>query len=96
MITRIVKLTIQEHQIDEFLTMFSKNGPLIRQSKGCEGVKLVRDTYRPYIFFTISKWKTEADLERYRRSKLFKDTWQFTRSLFMLPAKAWTTNELDI
>lgn len=96
MITRIVKLTIQEHRVDDFLEMFSHSGPRIRAMHGCRKVELVQDLYHPFIFFTISHWETEADLEAYRKSQLFKDTWAVTKAMFMLPAKAWSTRETTL
>lgn len=91
MITRIVQLTFQEHLVDEFLETFEKNAPKIRAMKGCHNVDLVQDKYRPYVFFTISKWESEDALNAYRSSDLFRSTWKITKSLFSLPAHAWST-----
>lgn len=91
MITRIVQLTFQEHLVDEFLKTFEVSGPKIRASKSCHSLELVRDKYRPYVFFTISKWETEEALEAYRSSDLFRNTWKITKTLFSLPAHAWST-----
>jgi quinol monooxygenase YgiN len=93
MITRIVQLTFQEHLVDEFLKTFEKNGEKIRAMKGCYGVDLVQDLYRPYVFFTISKWETEEALNAYRQSALFRNTWKVTKSLFSVPAHAWSTSD---
>ncbi len=91
MITRIVQLTFQEHLVDEFLKIFEENGGKIRAFKGCYGVELVRDRYRPYVFFTLSKWEDEEALNAYRRSVLFREMWTVTKTLFSLPAHAWST-----
>lgn len=93
MITRIVQLTFQEHLVDEFLAGFETTGPKIRAFDGCHGVDLVQDMYRPYVFFTISKWETEDDLEAYRKSDLFRSTWKKTKVLFSVPAHAWSTTD---
>ena len=74
MITRIVQLTFQEHLVDEFLRTFEENGEKIRAMKGCHGVDLVQDMYRPYVFFTLSKWESEEALNAYRGSDLFRNT----------------------
>lgn len=91
MITRIVKLTFQEHLVDDFLTIFDVSGPKIRAMDGCQHVDLVQDKYRPYVFFTISKWDNEESLEAYRNSELFRGTWKHIKLLFSLPAHAWST-----
>lgn len=93
MITRIVQLTFQEHLVDEFLKSFEENGPKIRAFDGCHGVDLVQDMYRPYVFFTLSKWDNEDALNAYRNSELFKNTWKNTKALFSLPAHAWSTTD---
>jgi heme-degrading monooxygenase HmoA len=93
MITRIVQLTFQEHLVDDFLKTFEENGPKIRAMKGCHGVDLVQDLYRPYVFFTLSKWESEDDLNAYRESDLFRNTWKVTKSLFSVPAHAWSTTD---
>lgn len=93
MITRIVQLNFQEHLVNEFLTMFDTTGPKIRAFEGCMSVELVRDKYKPYVFFTLSKWESEEALEAYRQSELFKNTWKETKALFSLPAHAWSTTD---
>jgi len=93
MITRIVQMTIQEHQVDEFLRIIQTNIPRIRAFEGCHGVDLMQDLYRPYVFFTISKWASEEALEHYRNSDVFRGTWKKTKVLFSLPAHAWSTTD---
>lgn len=93
MITRIVQLNFQEHLVPEFLAMFDKTGPKIRAFEGCQSVELVQDKYKPYVFFTLSKWDSEESLEAYRQSDLFKNTWKNTKALFSLPAHAWSTTD---
>jgi len=93
MITRIVQLTFQEHLVDDFLDIFKESGPQIRAFDGCLNLELVRDIYRPHVFFTISRWADEAVLENYRNSDLFRNTWETTRTLFSVPAHAWSTSD---
>ncbi len=93
MITRIVQLNFQEHLVNQFLTMFETTGPKIRAFSGCQSVELVQDIYRPYVFFTVSKWDNEESLDAYRQSDLFKATWKDTKALFSLPAHAWSTTD---
>lgn len=93
MITRIVQLTFQEHLVDDFLAIFDVSGPKIRAMEGCQHVDLVQDKYRPYVFFTISKWDSEESLEAYRNSELFRGTWKNIKLLFSVPAHAWSTTD---
>ena len=93
MITRIVQLTFQEHLVDEFIKTFEVNSEKIRAFAGCHGVDLVQDMYRPYVFFTISKWESEDALNAYRESDLFRNTWKVTKTLFSVPAHAWSTTD---
>jgi len=93
MITRIVKMHFSEDLTGEFLRIFDETHHLIRQSKGCLSLRLVRDIRDPGIFFTISQWTSEEELENYRRSELFRLTWERTKVLFSQRAKAWTTIE---
>ncbi|MCF8277381.1 MAG: antibiotic biosynthesis monooxygenase [Flavobacteriales bacterium] len=93
MIIRIVQLTFQEHLVDEFIKTFEVNSQKIRAFEGCHGVELVQDMYRPYVFFTLSKWESEEALNAYRESDLFRNTWKVTKSLFSVPAHAWSTTD---
>ncbi|MCF8459542.1 MAG: antibiotic biosynthesis monooxygenase [Flavobacteriales bacterium] len=93
MITRIVHLTFQEHQVDEFFKIFDVSGPKIRACKGCKQLELVQDIYHPHMFFTISKWDSEESLEAYRNSEVFRGTWKKMKKLFSVPAHAWTTTD---
>jgi len=93
MITRIVQLTFQEHQVDEFFKIFEVSGPKVRAYEGCVHLDLVQDKYRTYVFFTISKWESEESLNAYRSSPLFRSTWKKMKTLFSLPAHAWSTTD---
>ena len=77
----------------EFLSIFEKSKDKIKAAEGCLDLVLVREMQEGNIFFTISKWKSEEDLQRYRQSTLFKDTWSATKNLFQNSAEAWSTKE---
>jgi heme-degrading monooxygenase HmoA len=42
------------------------------------------------VLFTFSIWDSEAALENYRQSDLFRDTWAKTKALFAEKAEAWS------
>jgi len=94
MILRIVKMTFKPESIGQFLEIFKTSSPSIRQFPGCRYVELVRDSNTPTIFFTISHWDSENDLDIYRNSELFSRTWNQTRKLFSDKAEAWSTQSV--
>lgn len=90
MITRIVKMTIKSENIEGFKEIFYSSQKLIRAFEGCDRVDLFRDTNNENIFFTLSYWNTEEDLDSYRQSYLFKNTWSKVKPLFSQKAEAWS------
>ena len=94
MITRIVKMTFRKEQTSAFEKIFEEVRPEINNFKGCNGVELYQDKKDTRIYFTVSTWTSESDLENYRQSGLFKGTWQKTKPLFEEPAQAWTVENL--
>ncbi len=93
MITRIVKLTFKESMVEDFRKFFAEIKPQIKAFEGCEKVELLRDIYRPEVFFTLSVWHSTIDLENYRTSDFFNDTWSKTSNMFADRAKAWSLVE---
>ena len=90
MILRIVKMSFREDAVDEFLTLFNERKELIRNFAGCSHLELWRQANHPGVFFTYSKWESEAHLDHYRFSELFKDTWAKTKALFAEKPAAWS------
>ncbi len=92
MIKRIVKLTFIPAEEETFLAIFEKAKPLIRQSKGCQHLELLKakSTEEEVIFFTYSFWDSEDDLNAYRHTDLFATTWAKTKQLFLKKPEAWT------
>ncbi len=83
-------MTFKPEQVDTFLQVFNERKTAIRASKGCEHLELWRDQDDPRIFFTYSFWNAPADLENYRHSELFRDTWALTKILFDAKPEAWS------
>ena len=94
MITRIVKMTFSPEKVEEFLLVFNQKKALIAGFEGCEYLELVRDKDNKNIFFTISKWKEQTYLEKYRSSELFQQTWAKTKVLFSDRPQAWSTTSI--
>lgn len=91
MIVRIVRMSFKVEKIEEFLNIFKENHELISGFEGCISLKLLRDIDNKNQFFTISEWNQENELEKYRKSELFKKTWKKTKLLFDSKPKAWST-----
>ena len=91
MIKRIVKLTFQPDRVPEFMAIFQASCQKIRASAGCKHMELLQDAAAPNVMFTLSIWETEADLDMYRKSELFKTVWTQTKALFADKPAAWST-----
>lgn len=94
MFVRIVKMSFAEENITEFLHNFEAVKERIRGFEGCQFLELYRDKHNTNIFFTYSYWNTEADLENYRHSDLFKDVWAQTKPMFNAKPEAWSVDKL--
>jgi heme-degrading monooxygenase HmoA len=90
MITRIVKLTIQQEKTAEFIALFNDSQSLIKNSEGCKHIELLTDIHQPNVFFTHSRWDSEKHLNLYRNSDLFKNIWPRTKLLFADKPEAWS------
>jgi len=90
MITRLVKMTFLEESVSEFIAFFETRKQTIRNFPGCESLQLWQDTTHKNICFTHSVWRSPADLDHYRFSEFFKDTWRQAKLLFADKAEAWS------
>lgn len=79
---------------EDFKVLFYSVQPMIAAFPGCMHVELLRDKTNPDFFFTLSHWNSEKDLEAYRVSELFKDTWTKTKALFAHKPEAWSTEKV--
>ena len=95
MITRIVRMHFRPGERDAFLDIFNASKHLIRQFDGCRHLCLYNDAGRPEVFFTFSIWDSAEQLDAYRNSKLFEDTWAETKALFADKPQAWSMEELE-
>lgn len=94
MLVRIVKMSFQPSKIEEFLANFDAKKQHIRNFEGCEFLELYRDKVNTNIFFTYSFWNSDADLENYRHSDLFKTVWAETKILFNGKPEAWSVDKV--
>jgi len=92
MIIRIVKMVFRPDEIEAFRELFESKKQLIRGFEGCCHLELWQDANDPSVFFTYSHWESEAALDKYRFSALFKEVWSQTKALFATKAAAWSVN----
>jgi heme-degrading monooxygenase HmoA len=87
-------MSFHEENISAFLENFELMKIHIRNAPGNRFLELYKDKNNPSILFTYSYWETEADLENYRKSKLFDEVWTFTKKLFNDKPEAWSLDKL--
>lgn len=92
MIKRIVQMTFKTDKVGDFEAFFAERKNSIRSFKGCESLELWQDIHQKNIFFTHSIWASEEDLNHYRFSEFFKDTWTQTKAMFAEKAQAWSVD----
>lgn len=95
MITRVVKLSFEADRIEPFKKIFNDTKDGIRSFKGCIEVNAFQHAADPSVFFTISKWASEADLENYRNSEFFTKVWTLTKQGFKEKPEAWTLSQVQ-
>lgn len=94
MLIRIVKMEFNPAYVEEFLNIFHASAPLIRAFEGCTNLELYQDKNQPNIIFTYSYWEGPENLENYRKSALFGETWKKTKVLFSGIPAAWSVERL--
>lgn len=94
MLIRIVKMTFEPSEVDNFQALFEENREKIRGFSGCNFLELYRDRGNKNIFFTYSYWEDEVALEKYRKSDLFKEVWSKTKKLFSAKPEAWSLEKV--
>ena len=82
MLIRIVKMTFEPSEVDNFLELFDQVKDKIRLSDGCEHLELMKDLNNPNSFSTYSHWRDEDALNAYRNSHLFDQVWAETKAKF--------------
>jgi len=95
MITRVVKMTIESHHVEEFIEVFEGKQKDIAKFAGCKEVNLLYDVACPNVLYTISKWDSEVHLHDYRDSGFFEDTWTTVKKLFAAKPEAWSLKQVE-
>ena len=93
-VLRIVRLSFVPENIAAFEQIFRDAQPLIASFDGCLGVEVKRDFEQHNVYYTVSRWRSHADLQNYRQSELFRTTWAKTKVLFDEKPKAFSLCDL--
>jgi len=88
-------MTFRDEGIEEFKKIFKETKNKIRNTRGCIFVELLEDMSNPNVFITYSVWSKPEDLERYRHSELFKDTWAKAKALFSAPPEVHSLKRIE-
>lgn len=88
-------MTFKPEAVEAFLSNFHANKNAIRNYPGCLHLELWQDEHQKNIFLTYSYWKSEAHLNKYRDSELFKAVWSFTKALFLEKPIAFSSKKLE-
>lgn len=82
MLIRIVRMDFEPEKVSDFLALFETVKDKISSFPGCIHLELCKDAKLDHVYYTFSKWESEDDLDKYRHSELFADTWAKTKVLF--------------
>lgn len=83
-------MTFREEYVNDFREFTGTIKHRIRNFSGCEHLAILQDIRKKNIFFTYSHWRSEKDLNNYRNSDFFKETWTKTRAWFADKPEAWS------
>ncbi len=90
-ILRIVDMVFRADEREAFLALFAEHRESIAGRPGCGGVVLMErelEASEEVGFSTVSRWRSTADLDAYRRSELFGVVWPATKRLFARAPRA--------
>lgn len=93
MIIRLVKMEFSNEERNKFVSLFNERKEKIEGQEGCHSVRLFNDLKDNNVYFTYSIWNSENDLNKYRHSEFFKETWAKTKSMFQGKPEAWSVVE---
>lgn len=89
-------MTFDPSKVDDFKELFEGVKDKIRTFPGCHHLSLLQGIgSKENIFMTYSHWDAESDLDVYRHSELFRDTWTKTKAMFCDKPSAISLEEID-
>lgn len=88
---RIVKLTIKEEHLEDFIKDFNTFKDSVNTFPGCKGMRMLQDKNNPQTIFTYSQWESDEALDNYRHSELFGKVWPAFKRWFADRTEVWST-----
>lgn len=95
MIVRVVRLTLSVENVSAFEEVFRTHQAAIAAQPGCLGVEMLSDPNDQCIRGTLSRWRSEHDLNVYRASALFGEVWPVTKTLFAAKPEVWSYEVIE-
>ena len=95
MLVRVVRMEFEPAKVQDFLSLFEERRNTISKQAGCSHLELLQDASKENIYYTLSHWKCEEDLNNYRESDFFKETWEQTKRLFSNKPSAYSLLKMD-
>lgn len=89
-LNRIVRMEFLSEHVNDFENLFAQVKEQIRHFPGCLSLQVWTDPEAPNVYFTFSRWESPADLEAYRHSSLFTETWTQTKRWFCAKPQAFS------
>jgi hypothetical protein len=89
-LNRIVRMEFDPKHVNDFETLFAGVKEQIRHFPGCLSLEVWTAPDAPNVYFTYSRWNSPADLEAYRHSELFQQTWSQTKRWFIAKPQAFS------
>lgn len=93
MILRIVRMDFDPNRVAAFTALFHSVKDQIAAHPGCLHLKLCKDAKKDHVYYTVSKWSSEAALNAYRSSAFFAEVWAKTKPLFQNKPHAYSLVE---
>jgi len=84
----------EESKTEAFVEIFNASKIAIRNMPGCMYLSLHIDHSDASVYYTLSKWQSDEDLQNYRNSQLFASTWAATKALFAGKPQAWSLDPI--
>ncbi len=88
MIVRIVQLHIKSAHVALARERVREVAPKVRNFAGCHYLEILFDIHHAGRVVTYSHWESEAALNKYRDSEVFKTFWTAVKPLFETNAVA--------
>jgi quinol monooxygenase YgiN len=87
-------MKVAPENVTTFQNYFKESFTKIRNFSGCYDLSLHTDINDKGVVITFSRWESEAHLNNYRDSDVFKSTWEKVKPLFIAKPEAFSMEEL--